>query len=270
MTHRTWPIWVLAAPAAVAIWGGWVELGRMCGYGPVQPLPGIANDFTIDLAITLPIGVEALAAYSLAQALNPGLATPVRTFARWTAGTALFLGAAGQIAYHVLAAAGATTAPTPLIAVVAVLPVVTLALAAALAHLIEIHTTTDTTAIPTDEKEPVPDENPLDAPRKQPPPGLQTSKQCPIQGDQSTDCGPGHLHDPAPPGRSRPVVPAASRTVDHLITTPAQDNTVDVIALAKQHPDWTNAQLAKAAGVSVSTVKRRRRAATTATQEVAA
>src|ERR1039458_10578286 len=33
-----WPLLVIAAPAAVAIWSGWVGLGGMCGFGPIHPL----------------------------------------------------------------------------------------------------------------------------------------------------------------------------------------------------------------------------------------
>jgi hypothetical protein len=38
---RSWPLLVLAAPAAVAVWSGWVGIGRMTGFGLVHPLPGI-------------------------------------------------------------------------------------------------------------------------------------------------------------------------------------------------------------------------------------
>jgi len=41
---RRWPLFLIAAPAAVAIWSGWVGLGGMCGFGLVQPLPGIAPE----------------------------------------------------------------------------------------------------------------------------------------------------------------------------------------------------------------------------------
>ena len=50
---RSWPVLVLALPAFVAIWSGWVGLGKMTGFGPVQPLPGIADHFTINTAVTL-------------------------------------------------------------------------------------------------------------------------------------------------------------------------------------------------------------------------
>jgi hypothetical protein len=40
---RRWPLLVIAAPAAVSIWSGWVGLGSMCGFGEVEPLPGIVR-----------------------------------------------------------------------------------------------------------------------------------------------------------------------------------------------------------------------------------
>jgi hypothetical protein len=62
---RVWPVWLLMAPAAVAIWGGWVGLGELAGFGPVRLLPGIADQIVINTAITLPIGMEVYAAYAL-------------------------------------------------------------------------------------------------------------------------------------------------------------------------------------------------------------
>ena len=32
---------ILAAPAAVAVWSGWVGIGQMTGFGEMHPLPGI-------------------------------------------------------------------------------------------------------------------------------------------------------------------------------------------------------------------------------------
>ncbi len=57
-----WPLILLSAPAFVAIWSGWVGLGVLTGFGVVHPLPGIADGFTLNSAITLPIGVETYAA----------------------------------------------------------------------------------------------------------------------------------------------------------------------------------------------------------------
>ena len=67
---RPWPVVLLALPAYVAIWGGWVELGRMCGFGPVNLLPGIGDGLVVDLAITLPFGMEVYAAYAMSTWLS--------------------------------------------------------------------------------------------------------------------------------------------------------------------------------------------------------
>ena len=40
-TVRSWPLLILALPAAVAVWSGWVGIGQMTGFGQVHPLPGI-------------------------------------------------------------------------------------------------------------------------------------------------------------------------------------------------------------------------------------
>jgi len=101
--YRSWPVLLLFVPAGVAIWSGWVGLGEMCGYGLVTPLPGIA-DWQINSAITLPIGVEAYAAYALYAWLTGGLAGGARRFAIGSAIGALVLGMAGQVAYHLLRA----------------------------------------------------------------------------------------------------------------------------------------------------------------------
>ena len=58
-----------------------------------------------------------------------------RTFARRSGIGALALGMAGQVIYHLLAAAHATRAPWPVVVLVSCLPVVTLGFGAALAHL---------------------------------------------------------------------------------------------------------------------------------------
>jgi hypothetical protein len=134
---RTWPVLLLALPAFVAIWGGWVGLGELTGFGPVNLLPGIGSGWTINTAITLPIGVEAYAAYALRVWLS-GIA-PTRTgrlFAMWSAIGSLALGMAGQVAYHLMTAAGVTHAPWPITAFVSCLPVVVLGCGAALTHLI--------------------------------------------------------------------------------------------------------------------------------------
>jgi hypothetical protein len=132
---RRWPLFLIAAPAAVAIWSGWVGLGELCGFGPVRLLPGISG-LTVNTAITLPIGVEAYAAYALGAWMSPASPPGARRFARWSALGALAYGMAGQIIYHLLAAAHATAAPWPVVVVVSCMPVAVLGLAAALTHLL--------------------------------------------------------------------------------------------------------------------------------------
>ena len=64
-TVRSWPLLVLAAPAAAEVWSGWVGIAEKTGFGRVSPLPGIWPSLHLDTTITLPIGVEAYAAYAL-------------------------------------------------------------------------------------------------------------------------------------------------------------------------------------------------------------
>lgn len=131
-----WPVLLIASPAAVAVWSGWVALGAMCGFGPVNLLPGIGHGFTINTAITLPVGVEAYGAYALGAWLLPGTPSRARSFAGRSAAGSLLLGAGGQVIYHLLAAAHLKTAPWPVTVFVSCLPVVALGFGATLAHLL--------------------------------------------------------------------------------------------------------------------------------------
>ena len=132
-----WPLLIIAAGAFVSIWSGWVGLGKLTGFGPVVLLPGIADEWVINSAITLPLGVEAYAAYAMWVWLSDApVSERARTFARRSALGALALGAAGQITYHLLTAAGFPKAPWPVTAFVSCLPVVVLGCGAALVHLI--------------------------------------------------------------------------------------------------------------------------------------
>jgi hypothetical protein len=133
---RWWPVLLLAVPAFVAIWSGWVGLGGLTGFGMVHPLPGIADDFTINSAITLPVGMEAYAAYALRAWFAPGASVRARRFAKVSAIGSLCLGALGQVTYHLMTAAGWTAAPWPVTTLVACLPVAVLGMGAALAHLL--------------------------------------------------------------------------------------------------------------------------------------
>jgi hypothetical protein len=134
-TARRWPLLLIAAPAAVAVWSGWVGLAAMCGFGIVHPLPGIWGGLKLNTAITLPIGVEAYGAYALGVWLQPGTGDRARVFAKRSAIGALVLGCSGQVAYHLLAAAHRTAAPAVVVTIVACLPVAVVGFGAALAHL---------------------------------------------------------------------------------------------------------------------------------------
>jgi hypothetical protein len=133
---RPWWLIGLVAPAFVAIWSGWVGLGGLTGFGPVHLLPGIADDFQLNTAITLPIGMETYAAYALRVWLTPGLPARARTFARKSAIGSLLLGASGQIAFHLMTAAHIDHAPWWITTAVACIPVGVLGMGAALAHLL--------------------------------------------------------------------------------------------------------------------------------------
>ena len=121
-----WPLYLIASPAAVAVWSGWIGLGTLCRFGMVHPLPGIADGFQINTAITLPVGVEAYGACALRAWLTPDTSETARKFARCSAIGSLALGMCGQVIYYLLSAAHATRTPWPIIALISCLPVVTL------------------------------------------------------------------------------------------------------------------------------------------------
>ncbi len=128
---------LIALPAFVAVWSGWVGLGELTGFGVIHPLPGIWDSARLNTAITLPIGVEAYASYALYVWLSGRIRTAKTVnYAKWSAISSLTLGAAGQIAYNLMQAAGTRTAPWPITTMVACLPVVVLGMGAALTHMI--------------------------------------------------------------------------------------------------------------------------------------
>jgi hypothetical protein len=60
----------------------------LAGFGPIRLLPGIADQVVINSTITLPIGVEAYAAYAIWAWLAPpsaGVSPTARRFACWSA-----------------------------------------------------------------------------------------------------------------------------------------------------------------------------------------
>ena len=135
---RSWPLLVLAAPAAAEVWSGWVGIAQKTGFGLVSPLPGILPSLHLDTSITLPVGVEAYAAYALRAWLagEHSISGRTRRFAKWSAICSFALGMAGQVAYHLLAQAGAARAPWPVTTIVSCLPVLVLAMGTVLAHML--------------------------------------------------------------------------------------------------------------------------------------
>jgi hypothetical protein len=135
-TVRSWPLLVLAAPAAAEVWSGWVGIAQKTGFGLVSPLPGIWPSLHLDTAITLPVGVEAYAAYALRAWLDRSISDRTRRFAKWPAICSFALGMAGQVAYHLMAQAEMARAPWPITTIVSCLPVLVLGMGTALAHLL--------------------------------------------------------------------------------------------------------------------------------------
>jgi hypothetical protein len=142
---RSWPLLVLAAPAAAEVWSGWVGIAERTGFGLVSPLPGIWPSLHLDTAITLPIGVEAYAAYALRAWLGHDRAISARTrrFAKRSAIFSFALGMAGQVAYHLMAQAGMARAPWLITTIVSCLPVLVLAMGTGLAHMLRADAATD-------------------------------------------------------------------------------------------------------------------------------
>jgi hypothetical protein len=135
---RSWPLLVLAAPAVAEVWSGWVGIAQKTGFGLVSPLPGILPSLHLDTSITLPVGVEAYAAYALRAWLSGehSVSDRTRRFAKWSAIFSFALGMAGQVAYHLMAQAGMARAPWAITTVVSCLPVLVLGMGTALAHML--------------------------------------------------------------------------------------------------------------------------------------
>jgi hypothetical protein len=146
-TVRSWPLLLLAAPAAAEVWSGWVGIAQKTGFGLVSPLPGIWPSLHLDTTITLPVGVEAYAAYALRAWLTsePWISQRTRRFAKWSSICSFALGMAGQVSYHLLAQAGITRAPWAITTIVSCLPVLVLGMGTALAHMLraDAHTAAD-------------------------------------------------------------------------------------------------------------------------------
>jgi len=137
-TVRSWPLLVLAVPAAAEVWSGWVGIAQLTGFGTVPLLPGIWPSLRLDTAVTLPVGVECYAAYALRAWLAGGHAISDRTrrFARWSAICSFALGMAGQVAFHLMDQDHVTRAPWGITTLVSCLPVLVLGMGTALAHML--------------------------------------------------------------------------------------------------------------------------------------
>lgn len=135
---RPWPLMLIGIAAAVALWSGWVGLGEKSGFGIIQPLPGIADGFTLNTAITLPISAEAYAAYALRVWLSTSFHS-ARTiaFARWSSILSFGIGVAAQAGYHLLEAFGYERAPWPVVLLVSSVPVAMALAASGLAKLVK-------------------------------------------------------------------------------------------------------------------------------------
>lgn len=136
--QQPWALLLMGVAAGFSVWSGWVGLGAMAGFGPVQPLPGIWDSLTINSAIVLPISVEAYGAYALRKWLTPGYSRRTSIYAGISSVASLVVGGAAQVAYHLLKAYGYTRAPWQVVTAVALVPVVVLTLAAILAKLVSV------------------------------------------------------------------------------------------------------------------------------------
>jgi hypothetical protein len=228
---RSWPILLLALPAFVAIWSGWVGLGELTGFGPVKLLPGIWDAVSVNSAITLPIGMETYAAYALHVWLSRRVGPRARTFAKWSAIGSLTLGGAGQVAYHLMSAARIGHAPWQITALVACLPVAVLGMGAALAHLVHEDTPAD----------PVPSSPPA---------------------DPATGAGPSGS-SPAPGADARKSAPRKASRPRPAATGTGSGTAAKVARLRAKRPDLTQAEIAKELKVTERTVRRYWTASTT-------
>jgi hypothetical protein len=137
-TMRSWPLLVLAVPAAAEVWSGWVGIAQKTGFGMVSLLPGIWSSLHLDTAVTLPVGVECYAAYALRAwlATDHAISDRTRRFAGRSAVFSFALGMAGQVAFHLMDQDQVTRAPWAITTLVSCLPVLVLGMGTALAHML--------------------------------------------------------------------------------------------------------------------------------------
>lgn len=129
---------IIGLAAAVAVWGGWVRLGELTGFGTINLLPGIGRGFTLNTAVVMPLSVEFYSAYALRVLLaSDRLSCKATCFAKRSFATSLSLGGGAQIASHIMDAAHVTTAPWPVTTLVACVPLLVIGLATGLATLVK-------------------------------------------------------------------------------------------------------------------------------------
>jgi hypothetical protein len=151
----------VTAPMLVSTWSGWVGLGTMCGFGIIQPFPGISG-FELDTRITLPMGSEFYMIIGMSYAISRGTTRTARKFAAWSTGFALVQSLAAQVAYHYMHSQGVVDAPWGVIVAVSASLVFTLASAMMLYHLsgepeITVEATSAVVEVPeTPQEEPAP------------------------------------------------------------------------------------------------------------------
>jgi hypothetical protein len=173
------------------------------------------------------VGVEAYGAYALGAWLAPGAAASARRFARRSALGALGLGMAGQVIYHLLAAAHAHQAPWPVVVLVSCLPVVTLGFGAGLTHLLRTGPAAEASAAAL-----------ADAPRS-----AETGTSPAVALDMPVSA-PAGTSPAVPIARPRPR--AARRT----------GTAAAVARLRARHPDMSTADIARRLDISDRTVRR--------------
>lgn len=237
---RSWPLYVLAAPATVAVWSGWVGLGEMTGFGKVHPLPGIADTFTVNTAITLPIGVEAYAAYALGAWLTrKPLADSTRDFARASSIGALVLGMLGQVAYHLLEVNDRTQAPTWITTIVACFPVLVLGMGATLAHLIHRDARGETGLAEVPTEAPVSETEPLGPVVTTPWGGLAIGSTAPAAPTEtfSPDRSDLQVPDPAVSRSETQSADQVSSGSDPKVSDPPAEQVPDRLANRSADPD---------------------------------
>jgi cytochrome bd-type quinol oxidase subunit 2 len=228
--RRVWPLFLISLPAAVAVWSGWVGLGGMCGFGIIHPLPGIADAFQLNTAITLPVGVEAYGGYALGVWADAATPERVRQFAFRSALGALLLGLLGQVVFHLLSAAGYVRAPWPVVVFVSCIPVAALGFGMGL-HQLLTHARAETSG---ELAEPVSPVVLLDQLRAGT--ALAPSVRRDVTAAQAA----------SQPARPRLVLAPGKRT----------DKVARARKLRALHPDMTQADIAKQLDVTDRTVRR--------------